>query len=110
MNVLRRVMVVLTCVLIQSVVIIAHVIAVDMFFKVMRMIVKVSLILPKFLSIFVPDINECLNNNGGCDQTCTNSIGSYSCSCNIGFVLAPDEHSCYGKLYHKYYHITMLYD
>ena len=50
---------------------------------------------------FIPDINECLSNNGGCDQTCTNSIGSYSCSCNIGFVLAPNEHSCYGKLCHK---------
>ena len=101
MNVLRRVMVVLTFVLIPSIVIIAHVIVQGMFFKVMIMTVKVSLILPKFLLIFVSDINECLNNNGGCDQTCTNNNGSYSCSCNIGFVLAPDERSCYGKLYHK---------
>ena len=33
------------------------------------------------------DINECLNNNGGCSmttQTCENTIGSRICVCNIG--------------------------
>lgn len=33
------------------------------------------------------DINECAKNNGGCDQKCLNSAGSYSCSCNTGFEL-----------------------
>lgn len=33
------------------------------------------------------DINECAKNNGGCDQKCLNSAGSYSCSCNTGYEL-----------------------
>ena len=35
------------------------------------------------------DINECSTNNGGCgnitSSLCTNTIGSYSCSCRTGF-------------------------
>lgn len=33
------------------------------------------------------DINECAKHNGGCDQKCINSPGSYSCACNSGFEL-----------------------
>jgi len=33
------------------------------------------------------DIDECLENNGGCDTqaNCTNTIGSYECHCNQGY-------------------------
>ena len=49
-------------------------------------------------STFVPstDINECNNNNGGCAQTCTNSDGSFQCSCNSGFRLSSDGRTCNG--------------
>lgn len=33
------------------------------------------------------DVNECTDNNGGCDQKCINSPGSYACVCNVGFEL-----------------------
>lgn len=33
------------------------------------------------------DVNECAKNNGGCDQKCINSPGSYACSCNSGYEL-----------------------
>lgn len=33
------------------------------------------------------DTNECQEKNGGCDQRCLNSPGSYSCSCNVGHEL-----------------------
>ncbi|KAG8295757.1 calcium ion binding [Homalodisca vitripennis] len=33
------------------------------------------------------DINECATNNGGCDQKCINSPGSYGCVCNVGYEL-----------------------
>ncbi|KAK7873875.1 hypothetical protein R5R35_005737 [Gryllus longicercus] len=33
------------------------------------------------------DINECLDNNGGCDQKCINSAGNFSCVCNVGYEL-----------------------
>jgi hypothetical protein len=40
------------------------------------------------------DINECLINNGGCQQLCSNSAGGYSCTCNTGFTLAFDGKTC----------------
>ena len=45
------------------------------------------------------DINECLSNNGGCNHNCHNSDGSYTCSCNNGYQLNSDGHTCEGKLY-----------
>lgn len=40
------------------------------------------------------DINECEVSNGGCDHNCTNTDGSYVCSCIDGFVLGGDNRSC----------------
>ena len=40
------------------------------------------------------DIRECDDNNGGCDQICTDFPGGYSCSCRSGFT--PDGSSCSG--------------
>lgn len=40
------------------------------------------------------DVNECAVNNGGCSQICSNSIGSFSCSCRTGFQNAPDGRTC----------------
>ena len=42
------------------------------------------------------DINECDTSNGGCDTTCTNTVGSYYCSCNTGYELDNDQHTCNG--------------
>ena len=44
------------------------------------------------------DVNECLTNNGGCAHTCTNDIGSYTCSCRTGYVLDNDNHHCIGTV------------
>ncbi|XP_077870494.1 vitellogenin receptor Yl-like [Saccoglossus kowalevskii] len=40
------------------------------------------------------DIDECAEDNGGCDQICVNTIGSYECLCNVGFVLNSDNVTC----------------
>ncbi|XP_019614494.1 PREDICTED: uncharacterized protein LOC109462395 [Branchiostoma belcheri] len=40
------------------------------------------------------DIDECSNANGGCDHMCTNTMGSFQCSCVTGFTLNVDSHSC----------------
>ena len=46
---------------------------------------------------FLPaDTNECATGNGGCAQTCTNTIGSYACSCMIGYTLDTFNHGCNG--------------
>ena len=56
-------------------------------------------------SLFV-DIDECVVNAqlndtqcGGarqCEQMCTNTIGSYNCSCSSEYSLADDLHNCLG--------------
>ena len=33
------------------------------------------------------DVNECAQDNGGCDHKCTNSAGSFACSCDSGYDL-----------------------
>ena len=51
------------------------------------------------------DINECLMSNV-CQQKCENSVGSYRCSCNQGFVLNNDNRSCDGELPRQH---TLMY-
>lgn len=41
-----------------------------------------------------PDVDECLENNGGCQHTCTNVMGSYECRCKEGFFLSDNQHTC----------------
>ena len=43
------------------------------------------------------DINECVTNNGGChkDAICTNTPGSFNCSCKSGFL--GDGINCVGN-------------
>ena len=33
------------------------------------------------------DVDECLENGGGCEHKCVNSAGSFSCKCNFGYDL-----------------------
>ena len=43
------------------------------------------------------DIDECITNNGGCEQMCTNTIGSFNCSCTDGYNLKSGK-VCAGKI------------
>ena len=45
------------------------------------------------------DVNECATQNGGCHHNCHNTVGSYHCSCNDGYTLGRDDHTCSGKEY-----------
>jgi len=40
------------------------------------------------------DADECADNNGGCSDICTNSVGSYECSCPDDKVLDIDQKTC----------------
>ena len=42
------------------------------------------------------DINECLNSDACSLQVCTNTNGSYTCSCNPGYILSADMKTCAG--------------
>ena len=44
--------------------------------------------------ILFTDINECDTNNGGCEQICNNTAGSYYCSCDFNYHLDVDGHAC----------------
>ena len=54
----------------------------------------------------VLDINECSANNGECSQTCSNTNGSFVCSCMIGYTLSADNLTCNGK--HGYVNLIHL--
>lgn len=47
--------------------------------------------------IISTDIDECHSNNGGCQQNCINTAGSYKCSCHDGFVRNQDLKTCSSK-------------
>ncbi|KAL5282994.1 BMP1.2 family protein [Megaselia abdita] len=47
-----------------------------------------------FAAIFRTDVDECLDDNGGCQHECRNTIGSYVCLCNNGYTLHENRHDC----------------
>ena len=48
-------------------------------------------------NVSVIDIDECSTGNGGCAQTCHNTVGSHYCSCGAGYLIASNNHGCNGK-------------
>lgn len=44
----------------------------------------------------VIDMDECRDGINACQETCTNTIGSYICGCNEGYRLNSDGQTCYG--------------
>ena len=47
------------------------------------------------------DIDECENEKNPCDHNCTDTDGSYTCSCDSGYTLNEDKHTCAGKASRK---------
>ena len=43
------------------------------------------------------ELNECLEGNGGCEQMCDNTPGSFVCSCEDGYHLDENMLDCNGK-------------
>ena len=43
------------------------------------------------------DNNECETANGECEQMCINTIGSFACSCDVGYQLDRNGLNCSGK-------------
>nr|XP_061791464.1 dorsal-ventral patterning tolloid-like protein 1 isoform X1 [Nerophis lumbriciformis] len=48
-----------------------------------------------FAANFFKEEDECSKqDNGGCQQRCFNTLGSYKCACDPGYELAPDKKTC----------------
>lgn len=60
------------------------------------MFVECSLCRVTYCMFSVTDFNECAV-YGMCSQTCTNTEGSYTCSCVEGYLPQPDNRSCKAK-------------
>ncbi len=44
----------------------------------------------------MPDNDECALGTDMCSQSCRDTLGSYTCSCQSGYTLAADGHACNG--------------
>ena len=44
------------------------------------------------------DIDECLENLHSCQHICTNTNGSFLCSCYEGYALDADGENCTGRI------------
>lgn len=53
--------------------------------------------LDSFTYYYYTDINECREGTHLCNQTCTNTNGSYICQCQEGFRLDNDGMECNGR-------------
>lgn len=50
-----------------------------------------------FSATIMKEYDECSKIDHGCAQECVNTIGSYVCSCRIGYELHSDGKNCEGK-------------
>ena len=57
-------------------------------------------------NILITDINECNTGNGGCEHTCTNNDGSFTCACDTGYQLDSNQY-CSGRQTHTHTHTYM---
>jgi len=48
--------------------------------------------------LYTLDIDNCMTNNGGCEQVCINTEGAYACECRQGYTLTTDLHTCQGRI------------
>ena len=58
------------------------------------------------------DVDECQTDEHNCNQTCSNTLGSFECKCRLGYSLQRDNATCRGtyvRMYVCMYAITLLY-
>ena len=50
------------------------------------------------LDFVFADVDECASvDQGGCEFKCSNYEGGYYCTCDVGYRLRDNDHSCEGK-------------
>lgn len=59
---------------------------------------------------FCVDVDECVVNNGGCEQLCINQLGSRSCACLNGYQISPFfPDRCDGRVYFTPIFLSLQY-
>ena len=51
-----------------------------------------------YITCTCTDVDECAEDTDECTQLCTDTEGSYFCSCEAGYDLAEDQHGCVGEI------------
>ena len=59
-----------------------------------------------FICLF-SDINECDDDTDDCEQICTNTEGSFYCSCMNGFILDDNGKNCTGECLCVFFQINI---
>lgn len=65
--------------------------------SVPAMVIVVMSVSKFYVVLFVIDIDECAEGISGCSHRCSNTVGSYYCSCPIGYRLTSDNLTCNGE-------------
>lgn len=47
-----------------------------------------------FAAAYYIDVDECAEDNGGCQHECRNTLGGFECACHSGFTLHPNKRDC----------------
>lgn len=55
------------------------------------------------------DVDECANSNGHCMHNCINTVGSFKCTCNSGYVLQEDGKKCKEASCGRAVHVTGIH-
>ena len=59
----------------------------------------------QYTNSLVTDTDECSRDIDGCEHDCSNTIGSFICSCNTGYALMANNKNCIGEtLFVPYVH------
>ncbi len=62
----------------------------------------------KYKHVSLTDINECAENNGGCNGECVNTVGSYKCSCLDGYKKDVVTSKCIGNIFTLIFYFNEL--
>ena len=68
------------------------------------MLISLASSMADHTNVFSIDIDECTSDDfKNCSQNCTNTEGSYQCSCYSGYAMDPsDSHTCQGTCIMSY--------
>lgn len=47
--------------------------------------------------LYHTEFDECVNENGGCEQRCVNQLTSFECDCYDGYMLDSNGLNCSGE-------------